>query len=72
MEQNKRILKVMACYTIPSLFGSEWRGRISPLTLKNMELAIERIEKPLNLKAQWGGKLSDVIDFKNLPRLIHE
>jgi len=70
-EQNKRILKVMACYGIPSLFGSEWTGRISHSTFANLDINIKRIEKPKNLKAQWGG-ISDAIDFANLPRQIYE
>ena len=72
VEQNKRILKVMACYKIPSLFGSEWTSRISTHSFENMELAMNRIKQPKNLKAQWGGKPSDFIDFKNLPGQIFE
>ncbi len=71
VEQNKRILKVMACYAIPSLFGSEWTGRISSSAFINMGIEIKKIAKPGNLKAQWGG-IGDVIDFANLPRQIFE
>ena len=66
VERYKFILKIATCFKIPSLFFSEWKGKIDDNCFAEVELNVQSIEKPKILKAQWGG-IGDALDIGNLP-----
>ena len=47
------LLQICQFYKLPPLMGFEWEG---PLTTAPLTLQIDKIKKPPNLKAQWGGR----------------